>query len=78
VFDAAAMPPGSAYEYTDFSGLVADTATLGTLYLHADPPLPWFQLQYHDGFLEVDMDHSCEDPLFTEANLLYVTRVVAP
>ncbi len=54
----------TSFEHDGFQRLKAVGTPLGTVELWVDEPLPWLQLQGHDSFVEVDVDHSCEEPGF--------------
>jgi hypothetical protein len=58
--------PDSAWVGTTVESLDAGDA-LGGVTVLLDPPSPWLQLQGHEDFTEVDLDHSCEVPDFKGA-----------
>lgn len=59
-------------EVGDWSRLGQHSEAVGEVYLWPVGEVPWFQLQHHEGLVEVDLDHSCEDPDFTGASLSLV------
>lgn len=62
-------------EMSDWSRLRQGSEQLGELYLWPQEAVPWFQLQHHEGLVEVDLDHSCEAPDF---QLPTLSLVVVP
>jgi hypothetical protein len=59
-------------------------SALGTITLDVSPALPWFQLvggprcagsTLPSGFIEVDVDHSCEEPGFARPTFTLSTHI---
>lgn len=78
--------PTSEALYVDqaVTGASSSGSALGTITLGVSPALPWFQLQGGpvcpggsppSGFIEVDVDHSCEEPGFTRPMLTLSTHI---
>ncbi|MCB9777149.1 MAG: hypothetical protein H6742_01130 [Alphaproteobacteria bacterium] len=73
--DAAPHSEGGDLQCDGMELLVSESPALGTVWVAASEPVPWFQVQGHadaPGLIELDMDHSCEDPAWTAAELAVV------
>jgi hypothetical protein len=56
-------------EYNDFESLAVSGGDFDGLRIVADQPVPWFQVQGHSDFIELDLDHSCEQEGFVAAGM---------
>jgi hypothetical protein len=73
----------ATYEDQAVTGASSSGSALGTITLDISPPLPWFQIQgapvctsaAPSGFIEVDFDHSCEEPDFARPTFTLNTHI---
>jgi hypothetical protein len=73
---------GQTFMGQSVTGATSSGSDLGAITLSFSPALPWFQVEGGSqcgsppsGFVEVDMDHSCEDPNFARPTLTLSTHI---